>query len=588
MIDYHTHVAVLHDLQKTIASGVGSDPVVAARIAELAAATATDPDAAVLGALVDHVMAHAASDGTEIQIIESAAALWTRGLLLYTQFSDCRQGIESVLQNPADPSAVQTFQTAVDALDGLRTSLKQLVSESQLLHATLKPLPHLKEHPRQLDKPSKQWDFGNLFAARRTEAFVRATFDRAASVRGQAFAFGVLASYAGNVAGSAYLGQTVGGPRRSHRFRDRLARNTVGAWLHAHVGTPPTSALSKQLEYQNFAGSVGFPIELKNLVAAALQDVFPSHTAADVDLGLSRMVRHLRLLDTFRRPPLPDPPPPVLVQAADPSGGTLTTMSDDLKPPGIGIPLDPDMTPGTPSKSDSSNSGGALCLAILLVIITIGIALLIYCIGKWTTGKECKASDFFDEFQGSSEPDPRAPTGTNQQQLTAMAAPDAAAHIAQELYNYHMVLWQAFDLAFAYLSSTGLIYPDDLIMSSPLYTQFVSSPNRAAWPHRQEATPAETYHVDPASPIEQPATASPFTAGATPSALLPTWAPGESHSVLPIAQRLLLQIVRRVTDSQNYDLDADRSFLHACWETAPGTSISDSAIAVQILPYTAE
>jgi hypothetical protein len=125
-------------------------------------------------------------------------------------------------------------------------------------------------------------------------------------------------------------------------------------------------------------------------------------------------------------------------------------------------------------------------------------------------------------------------------------------------------------------------------MSSPLYKQFVTSPNRTAWPHRPAAAPVDTYHLDPTSPIEQPAATPPFTAAAAPSSLLATWAPGESHGVLPIAQRLLLQIVRRVTDSENYDLDADRGFLHACWQTAPGTSISDPAISVQVLPYGAD
>jgi hypothetical protein len=171
-----------------------------------------------------------------------------------------------------------------------------------------------------------------------------------------------------------------------------------------------------------------------------------------------------------------------------------------------------------------------------------------------------------------------------------MGAPDVAAHIAQELYNFHLLLWQAFDLAFAYLAATGLIYPDDLIMSSPLYQQFVTTPSRSAWPHRPEPQPADTYHLDPTSPIEQPAaTVPPFPSSAPPSALLAAWLTGDKqHTVLPIAQRLLLQILRHESDSENYDLDADRGFLHPCWECAPGTSIAAPVLSVKVLPYAAD
>ena len=587
MIDYHSHIAVLEDLKQTIGTGLTGDPGLAASIADLTAATTADPDAAVLGALIDHIIAHASNDGIELQLVESAADLWTRGRALYDKFGAARQGIEDVLENPTAPGSAKKFQAAVDSLDSLRNALRQFVSESQLLQASIAPLPHLKEHPRQADTPSKLWDFGNLFAARRTDAFVRSAFESAASVSQQAFAFGVLSSYAGNVAGSAFLGQVVGGPRRSHRYRDRLARNAVGAWFHAKLATPPTSAVAKQIDYHDFAGRLALPGDLRKLAEAALKAAYPRHTAPDLNIGLRRLVRHLRALDRFQRPPLPDPPPVPLAQGGGETG-PLTIMSDDLHPPTIGIPLDPDMQPSSPSKADSSKSGGNICVAILVVAVTLGIALLIYCIGKWSTGKKCKASDFFDEFQGSQAPDPRAPTGTSQSQLTAMSTPDAAAHIAQELYNFHMLLWQAFDLAFAYLASTGLIYPDDLIMSSPLYSQFVTTPNRNAWPHRPEPQSAETYYRNPLSPIEQTTTAAPFTAASAPTAILATWTVSEPHGAMPIAQRLLLQIMRRVTDSENYDLDADRGFLHACWQTAAGTSINDMTVSVQVLPYTAD
>jgi hypothetical protein len=479
------------------------------------------------------------------------------------------------------------FQSAVDSLDALRNSLQQFVAEAQSVQSSINPLPHLKEHPRQSDTPSKSWDMGNLFAARRTEAFVRATFDGAGSSREKAFAFGVLSSYASNVAGSAYLGQVVGGPRRSHRYRDRLARYATGAWIHKNMGTPSASKLGKEMKFTGILGKVAFPYDLQTIAQKAFQTAFPTHAQPDLGLGLSRLSEQLSLLDVFVRPPLPDPPPLVLASGGEVSG-TLTIMSDELNPPTVGVDLDPDMTPSQPSKSDSSKSGGGLCLALLIIIATLALALLIYCIGKWTTEGKCVVSDFFDAFQGSDAPDPRAPTGTTQSQLTTMSAPEAAAHIAQELYNVHMLLWQAFDLGLAFLAATGLVYPDDLLMTSPLYSQFVTTPVRSAWPHRPDAVPEETYYKDPTSPIEQPSSTAPFASSAPPSALFATWASFQPHTVLPIAQRLLLQIVRQQQDSQNYDMDADRGFLHPCWECSRPTSINDPILSINVLPYSAD
>ena len=54
--------------------------------------------------------------------------------------------------------------------------------------------------------------------------------------------------------------------------------------------------------------------------------------------------------------------------------------------------------------------------------------------------------------------------------------------VAQHLFDAQMLLWQGFDLAYGYLAVTGLIPPDDLLLTSPLYKQFLAVPVRLAWP----------------------------------------------------------------------------------------------------------
>ena len=590
MLEFHAHVAVLRGLRATIGAAFSSDPGLSAKVADLCAAVDADPDAAVMGACIDSIVAHASADGTELHLLETAADLWVRGRSLYDDLVQSRQEIEAALLNPAAPGAVALVQSGVSRLDGLRTGALQIAAEAETLKKAISPLTHLDPHARQSDAASKDWSWRDAFLGRRTDAFVRHAFEGSGSVRERAFAFGVLSSYAGNTAGSAYLGCVVGGPRRSHRYRDRLARNTVGAWLHSTFNTPDTTDLSKQMAFTGPTGTTSFPPDLAKVLSHAVAKAYPSRTLPDLDLGLQRAVRHLELLDVFRRPPVPEPPALSLVQGGEVTG-TLTIMSATGDPhiPEVGIGLDPDMTPMSPGHSDSEKSSGGACLAILIAIITLAIALLIYCIGKWSIKKKCEVKDFIDEFQGSEAPDPRAPTGISQQQLTDMAEPKGAAHVVQELFNTQMLLWQGFDAALSYLTVTGLVYPDENLMPTDLYQQFVLTPVRPAWPHREEATPSATYHVDPTAAIEQPAASdTPFPPTETPASFVSLRSGNEPYGAGRIGAALLGQILRGERDSTNLDLDADRGFEHPCWHVAAGTSVHDAVLSVDLLPYKAE
>lgn len=586
MLDYHAHVAVARELRASVGAVFAGDPALAAQVDDLCAAVDDDPDAALLGACLDHVVAQADSDGTELALLEQAADLWSRGRELYDELGRIRQELEGALGDPTAPGAVSLLQSGIGRLDGLRTGALQVSHEAETLKQAIAPLPHLDRHPRQSDTPSADWSWRDAFLGRRTDALVRAVFAHAGTPRTRAFAFGALAGYAGNVAGAAYLGCVTGGPRRSHRYRNRLARNAVGAALHGAFATPPPAELADRLDFTGPGGVASLPADVADVLRDALADAYPSRPPPDLDLGLQRVVRQLRLLDAFARPPLPQAPPLALAGSGAATGGlSILSATGELTPPGGGVGLDPDFEPTDVGVGDSHKTGGDACVAILVAIITIGIALLIYCIGKWSLDKECEVSDFVDEFQGSEEPDPTAPTGVGQQELTAMAKPEAAAHVVQELFNLQLLLWQGFDVALSYLAVSGLVYPDDLLLPSPLYQQFLRTPERGEWPHREEAAPEDTFHLDPASPIEAPDAGPPFPAGHAPASFVVSWSSG--HSAGPVAAILLGQILND-EEGTNLDLDADRGFLHACWDVAPGTSVQDPVLDVELLAYGAE
>ncbi|NUT46765.1 MAG: hypothetical protein HOV94_05510 [Saccharothrix sp.] len=297
-----------------------------------------------------------------------------------------------------------------------------------------------------------------------------------------ACAFGVLASYGGNAAGSAYLGQVVGGPRRSHRFRDRLARN------------------------------------------------------AESD--------------------------------GDGSGSGANT--------GTGVT-------GADGSDQSSDSGG--CLAAFAALIVLAIVFSIACIVGLATENDCGKGiqDVWDAIAGGDDPQTDAPQMT-QEQLTALAGSDGGPHFAQQLFETQVVLWQAFDQAFDYLVLVGLLPPDDLAMTSPLYGQFLALPVRAGWPLRPTTAPQTTYIFDPGAPVEDPPeVAVPFPTAADPSVFIES---ANGHPTGPgIALSLLWQIVRREQDSFNLDLDADRGFHHRCWTVADGHSVQEDPVPVVELGY---
>jgi hypothetical protein len=595
MIDYFAHIAVFERVRTGLA-GVTEPDLLDARDNLLADAAAY-PEAALLGTFVDHLLMHTASTGVEIEILGRAADLWMSGLSIYDAAGSVRMAVEGAFANPTAPGAAASFNNAMATLIGLRAKLADIQAGMDALGSDATKWKHLPNpHPRQLDMPISQWDWGDRFLARRTDAFVRATFKNAKNRRASAFALGALASYAGNVGGSAYLGDVVGGPRRTHPRRDRIARNTVGAWIRANRTLPDLQALKADIHRNGSAGSGALRPDLESFLQQSLKEAFPHMPSANLSVGLARLEKHLALLAVFVRPPLPVPPSPTLMATMASLGdGTIDTGPPDPPPPGVPDPGPygpprPDQSPTIPSQTRDLTTAEQCGIGIL---VFIGLYFLISGIKALVEGKTWKPFDIGHVNTGSQSEDGNV-TSTPQQ-LIELSSSSRGTLMVAELLSFQMKVWQAMEDSLTFLVKKGLVYPDELTIGGPTFSQFTALDPLSSWPLRSEIATDEDYLRFPLRPVEEPAaTASPYPVGATPFAFVdeplhPTFpapfqsAPGEA---LRIWREITLHTQLSPKEQLNYDLDADRGYHAPCWQVADKTSIHDDPVIVDVLPYT--
>lgn len=596
MIDYHGSTVALDAFVNILSATAFPEPEITDAQLQALDAASSQSGSALLGALMYHLLAHAASDGTEIALLERAADLWERGVALCGRLDTIRAQLEEALEHPSDPGAAQRFnQATVDAQE-FGNTLIAMNAEIDSLRSDLLTFAHQPPHPRQSDLGTEEWDWGNLVLGRRTDALARSLFRNASDPATMAFATGAAASYGGNVAGSAYLGMVVGGPRRTQRFRDRIARNAVGSWFaNNHPAAMSLSTLADRITFGGL-GSRALPAELEQLIQNALAETFDlgrTQPLPNLQLGYRRMLRHLTLLDRFAIPPTPTPPAQVWMAAL---------YGDPQNPPPSLRPQDADLvgqdgggvagqysgspSPGSQSSGDSDSAKVSKgCGILVLVIIAVDLVqAFVQCIGQWANGNTCTfwdnmlLSDLFEQ----DPPDPRDPTNpnTSSDELSVIAGHPQATQLVGLLFDAHLHAWEAIDRAYAFLAVTGLIYPGRMV-TSPLYNQFTSIPAVEDLPFREEPDPVSTYHLYPSFALENPIVElAHFPVGATPDEFLD---PLSRLSAPEIALQLWRQVAAGEQDSDNRDLDADRGARHSCW--AANGSVHDDPIDVLALSY---
>ncbi|OHV33377.1 MULTISPECIES: hypothetical protein [Pseudofrankia] len=569
MIDYWTHTAYLDVYGQILAGGAGP-PELRDR---LLTAIKSDPGSATLGALVDHLVWHA-DDDAELGLVRQASDLWSRALTIYGQVSAARDDVEAALLSPGDPASPARFNQATAQLVALKNGLGTLQAQITALHAALAPIPHLRRpHPRQESRDIASWPFADRFLARRTAAFLQKLLSGATDDGSTAFAAGAVSSYLGNAAGSAYLGAVVGGPRRLHRVRDRLARNTVGAWISVNRGQPSLTELAELVSLGAERGAETIPGPTRQCLEAALAAAYPGlPPAGDLDTGLRRMAEHLRLLDTFGLPPLPRPLPPALAATltlvpGSPGGGVkVQSYGDD--------PNGPTSSTTTPTTSDKQTAAGNICLAILVLLVALLVAGLIICIGLLAEEGKCTPERVWEKLTGGGGHPPQV--AVTAQTLVTVAQNGAGAELVREFAKAQGALFQGLLQARTFLATIGLIYPTGGQLGTPLFAQFTSTPSTAqnGWPRRSPPDEFDSYIYAPTSPVEQPSSSAPLPPGKDPGYLLdavPSWIKELTHDIFG--------------EPPSIDLDADRGLLHRCWDVAPGTRIDDQPLSVHLLGF---
>lgn len=592
MIDYHAHVAAVAATLEALglAAGDSQSPDEAARLRD---AADRNLPLAWLGSCLDALTGLAGSDGYELDLLARAGGLWQRATALFQDFHTARIEFELALLRDDIENPLEILNMGIDRLKGVRNAALGMQAELEALRAEIAALKHLSAHPRQQDRPSAAWGAGDAFLGRRSWAFVQAMFRNAGDDRLAALAVGSLAGYAGNVAGSAFLGHQVGGPRRLHRFRDRLAQRTLGAWMHAHAATPAPGDLAARIVQAADSGRRDPPRlddDLARQIAAALAAAYPSRPPVDVNLGFQRMMDHLARLDGFRMPPLPESPPVILGADGAPVPVEASAFDPALAPQDMG----PGLTGGVPSVGTttqpdeaSGSKGGCGALAILIAIILFIVVYVIWCIVRTADGKTCAVEDYFAEFDPGEAPHPAEPAHQTQDGLTVMRQPENAAHVINDLFAAQIRFWQGLEAARRALILHGLIYPDAADLKAPLHHQFLVAFADPVWPRASVADAGNSFHRYPMTPAEQPGLDNPWPEDRGPDWLLHVGPADNQGTFAEIALDGFRDLMRGA-EAPNLDLDADRGRRHPCWQVAPGTSIADPVLAVDILPAGSE
>ncbi|MGW6203578.1 hypothetical protein ACWF9B_08020 [Streptomyces sp. NPDC055089] len=605
MIDARTHVVALSQQIDMLAAAPVHPRHEAARD-QLVGDCAEHRAYARLGALLDHVLHHAASDGSELELLREASRMWTEGLGLYTEVGRIRSEIESALVDPSNPGSASRFCDATLSFRQLMDHAKDTFTEMDGLGKRLRKMSHIPRHPRQEDEPLSEWGWGDVFLARRTDALARVAFSEAGTAETRAMAFGILSGYAANAHGSTYLTQVVGGPRRSHRFRDRIARNAVGSWFGERY--PDVRSCRGMADSLRFTGVPdgtlpGDAADFINRTLAATYDLPRLTPVPDLGQGYERLITQLELLDTFGQPAPPALPAPQFITKmfSDPAhppqspttpetatppyahgpGVAPTTFSGG---PGFGYGQKPPPT-ATDSTADSESACGSFCLAVLAFLAFAGL-LGGPCWGEWADGKSCTfwekhvAENWRNAFTVDLSQEEKDALAAQNQPLTANNFAAAAGvpqidELVSQLFDLQVRLWEALGKASAFLSGCGLIYPEGRL-EFPLYRQFLTVPNDTAQPHRPEPDDVGTFYRYPRTELENPVDFSaPVPVGADPGRFL-------AVSVSDCVQEWE-DIADGSPGAVNLDLDADRGVAHPCWSTVG--SIDDDPVGVDVLAY---
>ncbi len=605
MIDLYAHFASLEVLTARLRREVLSGSISSSSATGMLDAVQKRYPYAVLGAILDHLLAHAGPSDVEIARLDEAYSISGEVRTFIADLRGVRQTLEDVAVNPTAPDALARFNAARFALGGLCSRYQPLVARLQTFVWQLQPLRHLSPHPVAADQPPANWPWRDLILSRRTGALTAELMRIGRERRtpeALAFAFGVSACYAGNVVGSAYLTHAVGGPRRSHPYRDRVASHSVGAWIKKAV-VPELLGFDAIRHVPIFGSPANpqLPAEVAGMLKKALAAVFNSPNAPaglpDAESAYVQLVKHWKLLNSFAP-----------IEPAAPIGDTLDVkIANTLSPQDWQWSDDP-TTPRDGPEPEGDESPGALfdpgpgsppwfmeshdnwwdyvkeaCLDILFLPV------FLVRVGFWL-GHDASEKEP-DQKGGLASTASRLSAPVTQTQFSDILAGKDILITVVGLHDIDAGLEHLASRCLKVLKIVGLIYPDSRDLPDYTFRQFVILPPASLglqWPNRPSAD-VNLFLQLPAAGLEAPVAApSSLAPGQKPIAFLAQGF-GGSGSIqdegFELLRDELLDLPSSPLRSSNLNLDADRGHSEECWMPAANTSIKDNPLTPVSLGY---
>ncbi|WP_368936606.1 hypothetical protein [Bacillus sp. SH8-8] len=562
MLDYQSHLAglnvTINNLKNLIQSGSNNTP----ELEQVDKIINENFSYAFLGSIVDRLLEHDGASDIEVERLTKASDIWKMVKGYIIEVEKLRNTFESLVENPDQPGIMNKYNDLYNKLkNDLTSQYNMLVAKLQAFKDEISDLKHVTQHGQATDTPVINWTWRDIILSRRTGKFASNVLEVAkqnGDSKAISFAYGVLSSYASNVAGSAYINQTVGGPRRSHPHRDRLASYTMGAWFKENRSDLTTSIndIIAKLSFGS-PNAPNLPLEINDLLMESLYRTYGNiKDFPDLNQSYQKLIKHLNLLSSFTPIPLPKPI----------NDNTWQTMVGTLDPKDLN---DNPNSGYNPSPSSSNWVDDVPWWAWVLFGVCIALVAACYFIGICAPAEK-------DPFRG-----PFQNTDETKQFLTS----DNALKGVKVLFDLHCQLYETANISLKTLKLIGMIYPDSSDLVEPQFAQFTTIPRTEEqnFPKRQISN-KDYYIAFPNSADENPnADISIYAAAANPNVFLE----GSTSSVNEYGLSLWVAATLGQPSELNrinYNLDADRGYKHECWQVDSG-SILDNPVLVKILGY---
>lgn len=553
MLDYQTLTAAVSATRSAFAAAApGLDPAVVTEVN--ASFGASGPF--MLGALYQHLLRHAGPSAAEVSHLDRAATLWQTAIAVSQRIAALRSTVDGLATSPPDVGKIDVVNQAVADAAGIQADLTALLGQARTLIDALRPVDYLGTHPVAAGRAVADWPWFELSIGRRSGAFVAnlALLTQSSphnTVAARAFAHGALVGYAANAKGGDYLNDVVGGARRGHPYRHKLAANTVGSWLS--VNDPGHTMALPALRDLVGATPVG---AIDDLVTAALGLTYPTLAAKplpDVSAAVTTMARHLDLLTRFTPLPLPANSATAVLKLVD-STGAGGVVEGQLTPQAL-HPLAP---PGYFSEESPFEDNTALdwifapCEAL-----------------AWVLGKIVEAFNWVAVEMGLI--DRGSPGAASQAQ--AVVTSQGYLVLVDLCRTLQYRLYSECQDALTAVKLLGIAYPEQPDLPAHPYRQFTKIPRRDRTFHLPPADPAK-YLEYPTTAMELPLSApSPRAVDALPTTILDA----SSYAVTLLAASA---DPAPQPAAENANTDADRGAGALCWQlvTPPGVNPLTAAV----------